>query len=878
MEEMDLRWQMAMLTMRVRRFLKKTRIRLTVNGNETLGFDMSKVECYNCHKRGHFARECRAPRNQDNKHKESTRRSVPVEIPTSIALVSCNGLGGYDWSGQAEEGSNYAIMAYTSLSSDSKILLLRRKLEVAQKEKDGIQLTVEKLENASKSLNKLIDCQIIDNYKKGLGYESYNTVPPPYTGNFMSPKPNLSYTGLDEFVVKLIVENKSSEEVTKVVRNNNNALIIKEWVSGDEVENVSQPKIEKKTVRPSIVKKEFIKPRQQEKTARKIIKKGNPQIDLQDKGVIDSRCSRHMIWNMSYLTDYEEIDRGEMNQFCEMKGIMRQFSVARTPQQNGVAERRNRTLIEAARTMLADFKLPTIFGQKQLILLAMCKIEYHLRKFDGNVDKGFFVRYLLNSKAFRVFNSRTRIVEENLHIMFSENTPNVVGSGPDLLFDIDALTRIMNYEPIVVDTQSNSFVGTKASDNAGQDDGFKPSSDDGKKVNEDPSKGNECYDQENEMNVNSTNNANTISLTVNVAGINGMNVVGELSFDPDMPALEDVGKFDFLNKDENDDAVADMNNLDTTIQVSPTPTIRIHKDHPLDQVIGDLQSAIQTRKMSKNLEEHGFEELLQFKLQEVWTLVDLPNRKRVIGTKWVFRNKKDEKGIVIRNKARLVAQEHTQEEGIDYDEVFAPVARIKTIRQFLAYASFKDFVVYQRDVKNVFLYGKIDEEVYVCQPLRFVDPDFPGRVYKVKKHFIDYIKLLEHGMKPCQHICWTMDFKEKILTRLYSSNDTKIYRSQECKHTYEDGEELDVHMYRSMIGSLMYLTSSRPDIMFAVCACARYQVNPKVSHLYAMKMIFRYLKGQPKLGLWYLKDSLFDLVAYTDSDYARASLDMKSTT
>nr|GEX69662.1 retrovirus-related Pol polyprotein from transposon TNT 1-94 [Tanacetum cinerariifolium] len=127
------------------------------------------------------------------------------------------------------------------------------------------------------------------------------------------------------------------------------------------------------------------------------------------------------------------------------------------------------------------------------------------------------------------------------------------------------------------------------------------------------------------------------------------------------------------------------------------------------------------------------EELLQFKLQKVWTLVDLPNGKRAIGTKCVFRNKKDERGIVIRNKARLVGQGHTQEEGIDYDEFFAPVARIEAIRLFLAYASFKDFVVYQMDVKNAFLYGKIEKEVYVCQPSRFEDLDFLDRVYKVKK-------------------------------------------------------------------------------------------------------------------------------------------------
>ncbi|GKC91228.1 ribonuclease H-like domain-containing protein, partial [Tanacetum coccineum] len=231
MEEIDLRWQMAMLTMRERRFLKNTGRKLTVNGNETIGFDKSKVECYNCHKRGHFARECRAPRNQDNKNKESSRRSVPVETSTSIALVSCDGLGGYDWSDQAEEGPNF--------------------------------------------LNKLIECQIVDNCKKGLGYENYNAVPPLYIGNFMPPTPDLSFTGLDEFVYKPVVENykaMSSKEEPKVVRKYDDAPSIEEWVSDDEEEDVSHPKIEKKIVRPSIVKKEFVKSKQQEKTTRKTVK------------------------------------------------------------------------------------------------------------------------------------------------------------------------------------------------------------------------------------------------------------------------------------------------------------------------------------------------------------------------------------------------------------------------------------------------------------------------------------------------------------------------------------------------------------------------------------------------------------------------------
>ncbi|GJY16986.1 putative ribonuclease H-like domain-containing protein [Tanacetum coccineum] len=149
-------------------------------------------------------------------------------------------------------------------------------------------------------------------------------------------------------------------------------------------------------------------------------------------------------------------------------------------------------------------------------------------------------------------------------------------------------------------------------------------------------------------------------------------------------------------------------------------------------LVEEPKKVIQALKDSSWIEAM-LDKLLQFKLQKVWTLVDLPNGKRAIGTKWVYKNKKDERGIVIKNKARLVAQGYTQEEGIDYDEVFAPVARIEAIRLFLAYASFKDFVVYQMDVKSAFLYGKIEEEVYVCQPPGFEDPDFPDRVYKVEK-------------------------------------------------------------------------------------------------------------------------------------------------
>nr|GEU33797.1 ribonuclease H-like domain-containing protein [Tanacetum cinerariifolium] len=337
LEEMDLKWQMAMLTMRAKRFLKNTGRKLNLNGNEIVAFDKTQVECYNFHKNGHFAKEC---------YKDGLK-----SVEERLEFFKTN---------ESIYSEDIKKLKFEIHCNEITIRELRKKLKTVQREKDGIQLTIEKLKNASKSLNKLTDSQIVDNCKKGLGY---NVVPPPHTSLFMPPKIDLSYIGLEEFTSEPAIETlnaKTSEDVPKVVKKDNGAPIIKDWKSDDEDES------------------------------------GNPQIDLQEKGVIDSGCSRHMKGNMSYLTDYEEINRGyvafggnpksgkitgkvdhkvkvircdngtefknrDMNQFCEMKGIMRQYSVARTPQQNGVAKRRNKTLIEAARTILADSKIPTTF-------------------------------------------------------------------------------------------------------------------------------------------------------------------------------------------------------------------------------------------------------------------------------------------------------------------------------------------------------------------------------------------------------------------------------------------------------------------------------------------------------------------------------------
>ncbi|GJW27789.1 putative ribonuclease H-like domain-containing protein [Tanacetum coccineum] len=523
----------------------------------------------------------------------------------------------------------------------------------------------------------------------------------------------------------------------------------------------------------------------------------------------------------------------------------------------------------------------------------------HLGKFDGKADEGFFIGYSTNSKAFKVFNSRTRIVEENMHVQFSENTPNIVRNGPNWIFDRDTLTKSMNYKSVVAGNQSNGNAGTKACDDAGKarvktvllplwtqdpsfssstkdsfDAGFKPSGEEEKKDGEDlrnedgnPSEEGERVDQEKDANVNNTDNINTVSPTDNAAGIEDTivdeNIVYGCADDLNMPNLEDIV---YSDDDEDVGAEADMNNMDAFIPVSPISTTRVHKDHPVEQISGDLNSAPQTRRMTKNLNEHGLfssvqqrtnhkdfqnclfacflsqeepknavqalkdpnwieamqEELLQFKLQEVWTLVEVYKVEKTLY-------------------------------GLDQ----APRAWYETLSTYL--------------LDNGFQRGKIDNTLFIKRN--------KSDILLVQVNVADIIfgstrKEMCTEFEKIMHKKFQMSYMGE-LTFFLASTPMETHKPL-LKNA--DGEDVDEHLYRSMIGSLMYLTSSRPDIMFAVCACVRFQVNPKVSHLHAVKRIFRYLKGQPKLGLWYHKDSPFDLVAYTDSDYAGASLDRKSTT
>ncbi|GJS37331.1 putative ribonuclease H-like domain-containing protein [Tanacetum coccineum] len=619
-----------------------------------------------------------------------------------------------------------------------------------------------------------------------------------------------------------------------------------------------------------------------------------------------------------------EFKNRDMIEFCGSKGIKREYNNARTSQQNKVAERKNRTLIEAARTMLADLFLPNTFWAEavstacyilnrvlvtkpqnktpcELITGKIPIISYirpfgchvtilntidHLGKFEENADEGFLVGYSLSSKAFRVYNLETKRVEENLHAQFLENKPNVAGKGSTWLFDLDCLTDSMNYQPVRLENQANKPAGpketnhsagtqtstNKSSETKNEDD--KSKEDTGLKSKEKPvdkeeqdfleelkrlkRQEKEAHDvaealrkevaqgtkdllhQTGDARASSTKTVSTDSTPVSTASSLRAFSTGELfspvsinypdQDDSQIPALEEIyenlSEGVFTNASYDDKGiVSNFNNLETFVEVSPSARSRIHSINPTSQILGDLKSAVQTRsKVEKGLahalifealQEESWvdamqEELLQFKLQKVWVLVDSPKGKRAIRTKWVYRKKKDERSVVM-------------------------------------------------DVKSAFLYGTIDEEVYVSQPPGFVDPKHPKK--KDKKDIMLVQVYVDDIIFGSTKKSWCDEFEALMKNRFQMSSmgeltfflrlqvkqkEDGIFISQDkyvgeilkkfdfmsVKHAStpiethkplvkdEEAVDVDVHLYRSMIGSLMYLTASRPDIIFAVYACS----------------------------------------------------------
>nr|GEW14041.1 ribonuclease H-like domain-containing protein [Tanacetum cinerariifolium] len=424
-----------------------------------------------------------------------------------------------------------------------------------------------------------------------------------------------------------------------------------------------------------------------------------------------------------------------------------------------------------------------------------------LGKFEGKANEGFLVGYFVTSKDFRVFNTKTKKVKGNLHVRFLKSKPNVARTGTNWLFDIDSLTNSMNYIPVSAENQTDKNAGPQDTNgNAGTQDNV----DAGKEVSDQHyivlslwSSISSTYKTSDDKPIDDKPKDDTGSKTVE-----------ESVNKEDQAYRDELDRLMSQEKEASDAADALRNNPVNDASTSRTFSAGgPSSPHP--------DAFIPTKTL--------------LHLIKVWRLVDLPYEKKAIGTRWVYRNKKDERGIVVRNKARLVAQGHGQGEGIDYDDVFAHVARIEAIKIILAFASFMRFIVYQMDVKSALLYGIIKEEVYVSQPIGFIDPQFINMVYKVEKAL--------YGLHQAPR-AWLQ----------VKQSEEGIFISQD-----KDSEAI---------------------VKDEVAA----DVTPKLSHLQAMKRIFRYLKGQPKLGLWYPRDFPFDLEAYSDSNYAGANLDRKSTT
>nr|GEV45030.1 uncharacterized mitochondrial protein AtMg00810-like [Tanacetum cinerariifolium] len=1090
LEDMDLKWQMAILTMRARRSPK------------------------------------------DNRNKETQRRNVLVETTTSNALDSqCDGVGSYDWSFHVEEElTNYALLVFTSLSSfsfdsevascskaclesvearilvyqqnktvfeedikllkfdvmlrDNALVDLRKKFEKEKQERDDLKLKLDKFQTSSKNLSQLLASQTSD--KTGLGYDNqvvysfvfdcdemfsyasdvympaspvydryksgewYHAVPHPYTGTFMPPKPDLVFH--DASTINKTIPTAFNVEPSTIKPthdlshlNRPSVPIIEDLVSDSEDESEGEPMLTQKapsfvhttehvkTPRPSVkpfehlilaanLKTDIPKSRGHKnsrnrkacfvcKSLTHLIKnfttakapqvndvqgvKGkwdNPQHALKDKGVIGSGCSRHMTGNMSYLTDFEEINGGyvafggnpkggkitgkgkirtgkldfddvyfvkelklilfsvsrmvprENNVYnvdlknivpsgdltslfakatldesniwhrrlghinfktinklvkCNLvrglpskvfknnhtsvackKGkqhraswIKREFSIPRTPQQNGIVERKNKTLIEAARTMLTNSLLSIPFWAEAVNTACYVQNRVLVTKPHNKTPYELLLGRTPSIGFMRPFGCPLTIL----------NTLDPLGSGPTWLFDIDTLTKSMNCQPVIARNQPNSSVGiqehfdadiaregnvqqyvhfplwssgSKNPQNTDDDATFKVKEPEFEVKKHGFKSLSEEFKDFSDNSINEVNAANTpvpavgqistnITNTFSVVGPSNIVVsptlrkysyvdLSQYPDDPNMPALEDITYFD----DEEDvGAKADFSNLETNLTVSPIPTIRVHKDHPMTQIIGDLFSAPQSRSMTRMVKE-----------QE-------PKR--------VHQALKDPSWIEAMQE-ELLQFKMQKEEGIDYEEVFAPVARIEAIR----------FTKWSRNSMDYIKLLELD----LCKVFE--------KLMKYKFQMISMGKLVFFlGLQVKQKqdgIFISQDKYVAEILRKFGLTDGKLASTpidiEKPLLKDPDGEDVDVHTYKSMIGSLMYLISSRPNIMFAVYACACFQVTPKASHLHAVKRIFRYLKGKPHLGLWYPEYSPFNLVPYSDSDYAGASLDRKSTT
>nr|GFA13849.1 hypothetical protein [Tanacetum cinerariifolium] len=693
-----------------------------------------------------------------------------------------------------------------------------------------------------------------------------------------------------------------------------------------------------------------------------------------------------------------------VSEYFDTVGISHQISSVRTPQQNGIVERQNRTLVEAARTMLIFSRAPLFLWAEAIATVCFTqnrsiihrrfnKTPYELingRKPDisflhvfealcypkndrEDIGKlgaksyiGFFIGYSADSCAYRIFNQRTKKIMETMNVSFDElsamafeqrsskprlqsMTSRQITSGLDLTYAPSPITTQQPTEgelDLLFEAMYDDCIGGQPSATA------------------------RTIPHAQEPQVRQTSTASTIIADTAPTPTNSSSHETNIPItSQDVDELNPNAMSDgnmFVNPFANSSTSAaessssqnvDPSNMHTFYQPYPHE-FQWTKDHPPEQVIGEPSRPVLIRNQLR-CDSDMCMYALTFKRHDVWVLVRAPDNISSLTLKWLFKNKHDEEQTVIRNKSRLVVRGYRQEEGIDFEESFAPVARMEAIRIFLAYATHKSFSVFQMDVKTAFLHGSLKEEMYVCQPEGFIDADHPSHVYKLKKalyglkqaprawydelstfllqnhffkgtidptlfirHFHDdilvvqvyiddiifvsthprYIQLVSDLMKsrfemsmmgemtyflglqvnqsPCGIFINQSKYVLEILKKYGMESCDPIGTLMEIKDKLDlnqNGTPVDATKYHSIIGALMYLTSSRLDIVYATCLCAQYQAKTTEKHLKEVKRIFRYLRGTVNTGLWYTKDSGFELTGFSVVDYAVCKDTFKST-
>ncbi|GKD28528.1 retrovirus-related pol polyprotein from transposon TNT 1-94 [Tanacetum coccineum] len=656
LEEMDLKWQLALLSMRTRKFFQKTGRKITINGSDTAGYDKSKVEYFNCHKMGHFARECKGPRNQDSRNwnQDSSRRTVNVEETSSKAMLAIDGAD-FDWSYMTDDEvpTNMALMNFSDsgVHNDktcSKTCL--KSFETLKTQLDDLRIEFNKSE-----FN-------LATYKRGLAsieeqlvfYKKNEII---FCEQLAILKRDVSYKDSKISVLKSELEKLKQEKESNQLKieNFDNASKGLDKLIGSQITDKSR-KADRDLdcgTKESVGRKEtmfFV---------------GHPQ--KEDQGYVDSGYSMHMTGNMSYLSDLKEFDRGHVtfgggakggriagkgtlkdvyfvkelqfnlfsvSQMCDKKNsvlftdtecfvLSPDFKLA-VENRVLVVKPHNKTPYELFRGRTPSLSFMRPFGCHVTILNTL---DY-LGKFDGKSDEGFFVGYSLNSKDFRVYNIKTRKVKENLHVRFLEDKPIIAGDGPKWIFDIDVLTKSIIYVPVVAGTNSNDFVGTKESIGAGQSskkigsskdyilmplwkDGSVFDSSSKNASNDEPKPSNDAGKKDDEGGIddqerpeNCAQDFNTVGPIINTASTNFN--TGSLNINTASPTVT-TAPLEATHADFFDDKTElDISNIITTYLVPTTLNTRIHKDRSLDHAIGDVQSGVQIRRMTKNTNEQGF--------------------------------------------------------------------------------------------------------------------------------------------------------------------------------------------------------------------------------------------------------------------------------